>query len=180
MDDSRGTGTPEVIMLVRTPLFVAGTAGAIMCVVGGVLAGGKGVLAAVLGTAVVLGFFAGGQLIVGRVLRSNPALALNTALLVYVLQIGVLFVLLLLLRHATFFAPKVFAFTVLVCALAWIGAAVVGFARDKPLYVVPGSGPGQQVADGQVRGSAGPSSAGPGTPATGPGAPDGGDGSDSA
>ncbi|MEI2697045.1 MAG: hypothetical protein V9E94_01425, partial [Microthrixaceae bacterium] len=59
--------------------------------------GGKGVLAGVMGTIVVVAFFAGGHIIVGRVLRNNPAVALNAALLVYVVQIGLLFVLLALL-----------------------------------------------------------------------------------
>ena len=83
------------------------------------MAGGKGLLGGLLGTVVVVGFFAAGRLIVGRVLRTNPALGLNVALLVYIVQIGVLLVLLLVLKDASFFAPKVFAFTVMACVLAW-------------------------------------------------------------
>lgn len=135
-------GSTDAAMLVRSPTIITIVVGVIATVVGGVLAGGKGVLAGALATIVVVGFFAGGQIIVGRVLRTNPAIALNTALLVYVVQIGVLFALLALLKDATFFAPKVFAFTVLVCALTWILVAVIGFARNKPLYVEPGTGPG--------------------------------------
>ncbi len=131
----------DVALLVRTPTVITVIVGIIATIVGGVTEGGKGVLAGAMGTLVVVLFFAGGQLVVGRVLRTNPALAMNAALLVYVVQIGVLFGLLALLRNATFFAPRVFAFTVLLCALTWILGAVIGFSRSKPLYVEPGSGP---------------------------------------
>lgn len=129
------------VALIRTPAVLCLIVGIICTVIGGVLDGGKGVLGGVLGTIVVIGFFAGGQIIVGRVLRSNPALGLNVALLVYVAQIGILFLLLLLLRNASFFAPKVFAFTVMVCVLTWVVGAIVGFTRQRQLTVVPGSGP---------------------------------------
>ncbi|MCB0916642.1 MAG: hypothetical protein H6525_12065 [Actinobacteria bacterium] len=131
----------DVALLVRTPTVITIIVGIVATVIGGLAEGGKGVLAGALGTIVVVLFFAGGQLVVGRVLRTNPALAMNAALLVYVVQIGVLFALLALLRNATFFAPKVFAFTVLACALTWILGAVIGFSRSRPLYVEPGSGP---------------------------------------
>ncbi len=134
-------GSAEGFAVIRTPTIITLIVGVLATIAGGVAQGGKGVLAGALGTLVVLLFFAGGQLVVGRVLRTNPAIALNAALLVYVVQIGLLFVLLLLLRDATFFAPKVFAFTVLVCALTWILGAVIGYARSKPLYVEPGEGP---------------------------------------
>lgn len=127
--------------LIRTPAILCLVVGVICTVVGGVLEGGKGVLGGVLGTIVVIGFFAGGQIIVGRVLRNNPAFGLNVALLVYIAQIGILFLLLLLLRNASFFAPKVFAFTVMVCVLTWVVGAIIGFTRQRQLTVVPGSGP---------------------------------------
>lgn len=133
---------PEIGALIRTPAVLSLIVGVVATIVGGVTEGGKGVLAGILGTIVVVGFFAGGQIVVGRVLRNNPMFALNVALLVYLVQIGVLFLLLLLLRDASFFATRVFAFTVLACALTWILGAVIGFSRTKMLYVEPGSGPG--------------------------------------
>lgn len=131
----------ERVALVRTPSALCLGVGIVATVIGGFVAGGKGVLAGALGTLVVIAFFAGGQIVVGRVLRTNPALGLNVALLVYVVQIGVLFLLLLVLKDATFFAPKIFAVTIVACALTWILAAVVGFSRSRTLYVEPGSGP---------------------------------------
>lgn len=132
---------PEVVTLVRIPALVTIVVGIISTIVGTVMAGGKGLLGGLLGTVVVVGFFAAGQLIVGRVLRTNPALGLNVALLVYIVQIGVLLVLLLVLKDASFFAPKVFAFTVMACVLAWVLGSVVAFARNRQPTIVPGSAP---------------------------------------
>ena len=52
-------------------------------------------------------------------------------------QILVLFGLLLLLREATFIAPKVFAATIIACTLAWIFASALVTWRTKVLYVDP-------------------------------------------
>ena len=141
MPSTDPAAAPEVVTLVRIPALVTIVVGVVSTIVGTVMAGGKGLLGGLLGTVVVVGFFAAGQLIVGRVLRTNPALGLNVALLVYIVQIGVLFLLLLVLKDATFFAPKIFAITIVACALTWILAAVVGFSRSRTLYVEPGSGP---------------------------------------
>lgn len=139
---SSPTSPPEMVALVRFPAVLTTGVGVIAVIIGTITEGSRGLLAAVLGAAVVIAFFAIGQIIVGRVLRNNPALALNVALLVYVVQIGALFVLLIVLREATFFAPRVFAFTVLACALTWTLGSVIGFTRTRSLYVEPGSGPG--------------------------------------
>ncbi len=111
--------------------------GVVATVVGTIVAGTAGLIAGILGTTIAVGFFAAGQYVVGRVLRNSPETAFMTALAVYVGQILVLFVLLLLLQDATFFAPKVFAATIMACTLAWIvGSALVTW-RTKVLYVDP-------------------------------------------
>lgn len=128
--------------LVWIPAVASLVAGAIATAASAVLAGVPGAIGGIIGTVVVVAFFGSGQLVVGRVLRTNPAIAMNTALLVYVLQILVLFVLLMLLKHATFMAPRAFGATVLACAMVWIAAAVTTMLRTRVLYVEPGSGPG--------------------------------------
>ncbi len=111
--------------------------GVVATIVGTIVAGMQGLIAGVLGTVIAVGFFAGGQYVVGRVLRNSPETAFMTALAVYVGQILVLFILLLLLQDATFFAPKVFAATIMACMLAWIlGSALVTW-RTRVLYVDP-------------------------------------------
>jgi ATP synthase protein I len=111
--------------------------GIVCTVVGTVMFGSKGLLAGVLGTVIAVGFFASGQYIVSRVLRNSPETAFMTALAVYVGQILVLFILLLVLKDATFFAPKVFAATIIACTLAWIFASASVTWRAKVLYVDP-------------------------------------------
>lgn len=111
--------------------------------VGGSLRGGPGAVGAALGTAIVLVFFSIGQFVLGRVLRSNPELAMTVALMVYLVKIGVLFVFILLFAGTTAFDNRVFALTIVVCTITWTIAEVWVFARTKVLVVEPGSGPGR-------------------------------------
>lgn len=113
--------------------------GAIATVVGAVLQGSEGLIAGVCGTLLVIVFFSVGQLVLGWVLKNNPQMALTFAMVIYLVKIGALLALLLLLQDATFFAPKVFATTVLVCTLAWTITEVWLFNRTKVLYVDPDS-----------------------------------------
>jgi len=129
--------------MLKIPLIWVICAGTLVTVISAVLIGSKGLIAGVLGTLVVTGFFGGGQYIVARVLRNNPMVAMNMAMLVYVGQMAVMFLLLLVLRDATFFNAKAFAITVVVCAFVWTGAMAYAMMRTKVLYVEPGSGPGQ-------------------------------------
>jgi|GEM_PF-1439236 len=119
------------------PLSAVLVAGIICTTIASAMAGTKGLLAGVLATLVVLGFFGGGQYVVARVLRRNPGIALNTALLVYVIQMLVLFILLAVLQDATFFAPKAFALTVVAGVLTWTVAAMAVLMKSQVLYVEP-------------------------------------------
>jgi ATP synthase protein I len=101
------------------------------------LRGSSGAVAAVLATVIVLALFGTGQYVLGRILSSNPQLALSGALLLYITQVGVLFVLIALLKDATWLDPKVFAITVVVLTLVWTSGAVVASQRTKVLYVDP-------------------------------------------
>jgi ATP synthase protein I len=111
--------------------------GVIATIIGTVVAGSPGLLAGVLGTIIAVAFFATGQYVVSRVLRNSPETAFMTALAVYMCQVLALFVLLLVLRDATFFAPKVFASTIIACTLAWILTSAWATWHGKVLYVDP-------------------------------------------
>ena len=128
-------------VVLRRATLVTLVVGVVCTVVGTLLEGSKGLLAGVLGTLIAVVFFAVGQYIVGRVLKNSPETAFMTALVVYMGQILILFVLLLLLREATFFAPKVFAATIIACALAWILTSATVTWRGKVLYVEPVESP---------------------------------------
>ncbi|MFZ8909095.1 MAG: hypothetical protein ACO3JT_07045 [Candidatus Nanopelagicales bacterium] len=101
---------------------------------------GKGVLGAIIGTAIVIVFFTVGQLVVGAVLRSNPQMAMTVALMVYLLKIGALLIFIVLFQGTTAFDTKAMALTVLVCTLTWTAAELWVFTRTKVLYVDPSQG----------------------------------------
>jgi len=118
----------DSLVLRRASILTAGV-GVICTVIGALMFGSKGLLAGILGTVIAVAFFATGQYIVGKVLRTSPETAMMTALVVYLGQI------LLLLQDATFFAPKVFASTIIACTLAWIFTAAFTSWNTKVLYV---------------------------------------------
>jgi hypothetical protein len=127
---------------VRVPALATLVVGLLVTLVAGILKGGPAVVAGLLGTAVVVVFFTVGQVVVGRVLRTNPQVGMTAAMLVYVLQILVLLVLLLVLRDQTGLDPKVFGMAVFAGLITWTLASVVVYSRSRRLTVVPGSGPG--------------------------------------
>ncbi|MCX6458939.1 MAG: hypothetical protein WCI74_08535 [Actinomycetes bacterium] len=142
----------------RLPLLASGIVGAIFIILGGILGSQghladesgaiQGLIAGVLGALVAIGFLGIGQYVLGRVLSGNPQIAMMAALLVYVLQVLVLLILLLALKHATWLDGQWFGFTVFACLIAWTLAMVADYMRNRSFTVVPGSGPGHP--DGPV------------------------------
>lgn len=125
--------------------------GVVAILLGALLRGAPGAIAAALGVLIVLAFFGSGQYVLGRILSGNPELALSAALLLYLTQIAVLFILIALLQDATWLDPKVFAITVVLCTLVWTGMSVLVSQRTKVLYVEPVSDPeplDEPVVDG--------------------------------
>ncbi len=111
--------------------------GVLAIVISTVAAGSLGALGSVLGFVITIVFFAGGQYVVDQVLRKSPETAMGTALLVYMTQILVLFVLIAVLKDATWLNVKAFAGTIMACTLTWLGASVWAWNRTKVLYVEP-------------------------------------------
>lgn len=128
-------------MIVRGAALPTAAAGIAAGVIGWFVAGGPGLVGALMATGVVLAFFLVGQVMLARVLRSNPQMAMPVALTLYLAKIGVLLVLLVLLQNVTVFDTKVFALTILVCTLVWTIAEVFILARSKVLVVDPGNVP---------------------------------------
>jgi ATP synthase protein I len=111
--------------------------GVVATIIGAIVAGTPGAIGGILGTVIVLAFFTVGQLVLGAVLKNNPENALMVAMTIYLIKIAILLGLLLLLQDATFFAPRVFAATIVACTLAWTFVEVWVFSRTKVLYVEP-------------------------------------------
>jgi len=128
-----------------------GAVGLVMALVFWIAAGAASGVGALLGVAIVLPFFLVGQVLLARVLRSNPQMAMTVAMAIYLVKIGVLAVLLFLLAGATAFDTKAFAATILTCTLVWTAAEVYIFATTKVLYVEPEAqdGPGPDAPSAQ-------------------------------
>ena len=125
----------RLVLRVSIPVTVA--VGIVAAVIGALVASdpGKALLGAAIGTVIVVAFFTVGQVVVGAVLRTAPQMAMSVALMVYLVKIGVIFI--ILFQGTTAFDTKVFALTIVACTLAWTVAEVWIFARTKVLYVDP-------------------------------------------
>ncbi len=132
------SANPGAAALKRPVLGTLGV-GIVGTIIGAIVAGTPGLIAGIMATVVVLLFFGLGQLAIQKVLANNPALGLNAALGVYLGQVLVLFLILALLKDATFFDPKVFASVIAVCALVWTGLIVATLSKRPQAYVQPES-----------------------------------------
>lgn len=128
--------SPDAAIL-RGALPATLAVGAVGTVIGAFVSGGKGALGGAVGTVIVIAFFTAGQVTLGRVLKNNPQMAMTAALTIYLVKIGVLFVLLLVFQGTTLFDTRVFAGTIVACTLTWTIAEVWVFSRTKMLYVDP-------------------------------------------
>ncbi|MEU1120389.1 MULTISPECIES: hypothetical protein [unclassified Streptomyces] len=113
--------------------------GAIVAVVSGVVAGGKGVIGAVVGTLVVVAFMGLGMFVLQRTAKSLPQLFQAMGLMLYVAQLLLLLVFVALFKDTTLFNPKAFAVALVVATVAWMAAQARAHMKAKILYVEPDS-----------------------------------------
>jgi ATP synthase protein I len=140
----------DVLMLRRAAVATLAV-GVIATIIGTVVAGSKGLIAGVLGTVIVIVFFTAGQALLSRVLKNHPESALMVAMGIYLGKIAVLLVLLLVLQDATFFAPKVFAATIVAGTLAWTFVELWAYSHTQVLYVEPTPSAGAEDHDEKAR-----------------------------
>jgi len=99
---------------------------------------GSGALAALLGVATAVVFFASGLYVMGRVAKANPLSVLAGALAVYFGQVIFLGVVILSLSGAHWLDGTAFGLSVLAVALIWQLCQVLAFMRlRKPVYDEP-------------------------------------------
>ncbi|MFG2873227.1 hypothetical protein [Streptomyces sp. NPDC048338] len=122
----------------------AAATGAIAAVISGVVAGGEGVLGAVLGCVVVIAFMGIGLVVLQRTAKSLPHLFQAMGLMLYTAQLLLLFILMALLKNTTWFDFKAFAFTLLAVTIVWIAAQARAYMKAKILYVDPDSSNGDK------------------------------------
>ncbi|MER6999536.1 hypothetical protein [Streptomyces sp. NPDC000410] len=119
-------------------------AGAIAAVVSGVVAGGKGAVGAVVGTALVVLFMGIGMVVLQRTAKNFPQLFQAMGLMLYTAQLLLLFIFLAVFKDTTLFNPKAFAFTILATTIVWVAAQARAYMKAKILYVDPESSKGEK------------------------------------
>lgn len=103
------------------------------------LEGTHGLIGALLGVALVAVFFGIDVLVIGRAARVSPQMMMLAAIGLYMFKILVLAVAVSQIRGTDLFSTKMFAFTAIICVLAWCGAQVLTSVKlnRKTLYVNP-------------------------------------------
>jgi ATP synthase protein I len=124
-------------IIVRRSAAVTAATAAVMVAVSAAVAGGKGVLGALLGTALVVVFFAISVVAVSAAARVSPQAMMITAIGTYVIKILVLVLLLSRYSSTTAFSPRMFGLTALACILAWTFSQVAWSMRLRVPYVEP-------------------------------------------
>jgi ATP synthase protein I len=137
--------------MLRGALLPSIAAGLVATAVLWVLRRSDGGLAALLGVAVAVVFFAAGLYVMKRVVGANPLSVLAGALAVYLGQIIFLGIIILVLSDARWLDGTAFGLAILVVALVWQVCQVVTFLRMRhSVYDEPSSagGPGE-IAPGE-------------------------------
>jgi len=123
--------------ILRGAAMIAAPVGIVATVVGALVEGEKGLIGAVVGVAVVAFFYGLGFAALMRLTRDRPQVAMTAGMLVYAVQILLMGVFIIVFKGTTLFNGKVFALTLLVTALAWIGGQVRHSLAGGMLYVDP-------------------------------------------
>ena len=125
---------PFAAMLRATVLPMVATTPVVVAVFW-VTRGTSGGLAAMLGVAIAVVFFASGLYVMGRVTNANPISVLAGALAVYLGQVIFLAVVILAFSGADWLDGTAFGLSVLAVALIWQVCQVVAFMRlRQPVY----------------------------------------------
>ena len=129
---------PSIVVSAAVPTLIVG---GVAVLAGGAARGTPGATGAVVAASIVLVFFTIGQVVLARVIATNPTMAMTVAMTMYLVKIGGLFGFLLAFKDTTAFDTQVFAATVLACTLVWTGAEVWSYGTSRPLYVDPDDRP---------------------------------------
>ncbi|MFJ6213030.1 hypothetical protein ACIQGZ_06825 [Streptomyces sp. NPDC092296] len=123
--------------ILRAAAVPTAAAGIVAIAIAAAVAGGKGLLGALFAVLLVVGFFSFGQVALDRLTRNNPQIFMAAGLMVYTTQILLVGIVLAVFKNTTLFETRVFAFTLLGCALIWTAGQVRAALKAKLLYVVP-------------------------------------------
>ncbi|QEU91796.1 hypothetical protein [Streptomyces kanamyceticus] len=113
--------------------------GAIVAVISGVVAGGKGAIGAVVGTVVVIAFMGLGMYALQRTAKSLPQLFQAMGMMLYVAQLLLLLIFVGLFKDTDLFNPKTFALALVIATVVWMIGQARAHMKAKILYVEPDS-----------------------------------------
>ena len=136
---SSPTVGPLRVLLGRAVILTLATGG-LATVVAGLVAGGQGVLGALLALALVLGFLLLGQLPLGLVARGRGRLGTALLVLIYTARLVILLMAFRTFSVAGGVDRTVLGLTVIACALAWTIGAVWSALLWRPMVVDPDGG----------------------------------------
>lgn len=112
-------------------------AGAVLIIIGAMLAGGKGALGAVLAVILVTVFFTLSVVAVSFAGRFGQAAMMATGVGIYLVKIIAVLAIVVAFQHTTAFNTKLFGATAIICILVWSAGQVATLARRKIPYVEP-------------------------------------------
>jgi ATP synthase protein I len=123
--------------IVRRSVVTTAAVGVVMAAICLAVGGGKGLLGAVLGIALVAVFFAISVVAVGRAAKVSPQAMMITAMTTYIAKILILIFFVVRFASSTTFNTRLFGLTAIVCILAWTASQVTWSLRLKIPYVEP-------------------------------------------
>jgi ATP synthase protein I len=133
-------------VILRRSAAATAPAAAVMMVLSAIIGGGKGVIGALLGVALVAAFFGLDALVVSWVGRRRPGAAIPSAVATYLAKVLVLLFFAARFSGTTAFNGKLFGLTAVVCVVVLCVAQAVTTLRLKIPYVevdvhkLPGAG----------------------------------------
>jgi ATP synthase protein I len=129
----------EDVRALRQSAVPTACVGVLCAVVGGLVSGGRGVLGAALGFAIVALFFMISTVVVTRAARVSPQALMVSAMVSYLVKVVALILITAQFKDTTLFNGRVFGFTAIVCVLTWCATQVRTWMRSKIFYVEPTS-----------------------------------------
>ncbi|ADP79005.1 hypothetical protein [Pseudofrankia inefficax] len=149
---AKGTGDQALIGMpvLRLGLVISAVIAVPAIALGAALFGGAGAAGALVGIAVVAGFFSMGKLAVALVARRAPHLLLPAALGTYTGQIGLLGILLISLDGVEAIHLLTLAWTVFVGVFGWMGAELWVATHTRVPFFDPAAFAARQAALAQA------------------------------
>ncbi|WP_432564702.1 ATP synthase subunit I [Kineococcus sp. SYSU DK003] len=123
-------------VLLRRASLISGIAALVCVVVAAVWQGVGAGLSALLGGAIVVGFFGARLVVMRKVTEKNPHMIMLTAMVVYSVKVVLLGVAMLLLIRVEGISGPALGFTVIITAVVWLAAELRAFMTMRiPVFM---------------------------------------------